>query len=806
MQKGSSGAAAVISALRFAPESGSALMRLTADEWDALLRFGDKTQLILPLHQRLGGMFPPDIREAVDRRAAGQRQRTELLKSTYRAIDDKLQRAGIPYAVLKGFTHCPGFIRDLDNRAQYDIDLYSPEAYRDVYEALRQLGYEPIQGLDRFPLDHLPTLVRKTGWEWRGDFFDPALPLSLEVHYRLWDSETERLYPKRLDEFWERKVVRNEHGLIFTSLNAADLPGYAALHLLRHVLRGDLKPLHLYELASFLHSHADNVSLWQIWKHQHDASLRALESLSFAIAERVFACKLPDAALQEIVDLPRPVLRWLEVYGDSPIRSQFHPNKHELLLHMSLLETAADRRIVFMRRMLPLRMPGPVDAVHIPEARLTWRIQIRKRWRYWLFVSSRALRHVRLIAPMIAAAVSWSLSTRGISAQFLRFLAAAAVFELGMFVFHLLYSLYLLDLGFAEDFLGANAGAMQTGGIAGAIPAGAAAARWGLSRVLAWSIAALGLVSALRVIVTTAAPLLLFAFAAGMLASCWMVCIAPVIAELSPEKHRPLLFSLFFSTGIGVGVLGGILGGELPGISSAFGTPAAYAKPVSLLAGCALMGAGAMMLSRLRLESRRSEETRLYPRNPQLWRFLLIVAMFSLGTGAFNPLYAAFLASVGNLSVESIGRVFALSQLAQVIAILLGGAAVKKFGFRGTISWSFAATAVALVCLGFGPVGLTAAGAYVAYMSFQYMSEPGMFSILMSIASPAEQKGAATLNYLAINGTQAVAALIAGAAVTKLGYGPVLGAAAAVVLLAAFLFPVLTRRAANSIAAITSAQ
>jgi predicted MFS family arabinose efflux permease len=799
-------ALAIIRALSFSPENEPTFDGIPPEHWPGLLNFGDRTQLLLPLNDRCGHMLPLSVRTQIDRRVTSQRLRTERIKGTFQAVDAALQREGIPYAVLKGFSHCPDFLQNLESRAQYDIDVYSPGHYRETYEALRRTGYEPIQGLDRFPLDHLPTLIRKTGWEWRGDFYDPDLPLSVEVHFRLWDGETERLYPEGLDQFWERCVVRQEHGLVFPSLDAVDLPAYAALHLLRHVLRGDPKPLHLYELASLLNARAQDVSFWNEWLRLHDASLRRLEAVTFQLAAHVFACRLPDAVKTEIAELPAPVLRWMDQYGDSPISSLFRPNKDELWLHMSLLESGREKRSVFLRRVFPLRLPGPVDAVHVPDERVTWRIHIRKRWRYLVFVLSRLVRHTRVLVPVLAKGTAWFLANRGISAQFLRFIAAAAVYELGLFVFYLLYSLFLLDRGFAEDFLGANAGAMQIGGIAGAVPAGVAAAKWGLSRTLTWSIATLAVISALRVLVTGSAALLTLAFAGGMLASCWMVCIAPVIAELAPEKYRPFAFSVFFSTGIGVGVLGGILGGNLPGTVTSIGVPTAYGKHASLLFGCLLIGMGSVLLSRLKLQATASEESRLYPRNPPLWRFLLAVGMFSLGTGAFNPLYAAFLSSVAHLPVDRIGTVFAVSQLAQVIAVMLGAAAVRRFGLETSISCIFAATAVALLWLGVGPAGASAAVAYVAYMSFQYMSEPGMFSMLMSLARVSERKGASTLNFLVINTTQAAAALAAGMAVTRFGYGPVLGTAAATVLLAALSFPLLTRRTSASIASITSEQ
>jgi predicted MFS family arabinose efflux permease len=743
--------------------------------------------------------------EQVKARAASQRLRVDLLRRCFLEIDHALQAAGVPYVVLKGFTHCPDFISGIEKRVQYDIDLYCANGdHVEASVALRTLGYEPISGFDDFPLDHLPTLIRKTGWEWRNDYFDVDIPLSVEVHFRLWDPGTERLNPEGLEEFWDRRIIRSDNGLTYPALHPVDNLGYASLHVLRHLLRGDLRPFHLYELASFLQNRASDEDFWPIRQQLHSSSLRQLEAVCFCLASKVFACDVPELVRPEIASLPGPVMQWFAEFGHRPIASLFHPNKDEIWLHLSLLQSAPDRFAVFFRKLVPQTLPRPLDAANLPDDQITWKIRIRRKWRYLIYVSSRLLRHVRLFVPTLANGIRWWLYQRGVSSRFLRFLAASAVFELGMFIFYMLYNLLLLDRGFHEDFLGAVGGTMQAGGIAGTLPAGLAAKQWGLKRLLVVSFMTLAVVLALRVILQGTLPLLVLSFASGALAACWAVCIAPAIADMTAEKNRPLAFSLFFSTGIGVGVLGGIVGGQMPGAFVRAGATAAVAKEAALLIGCSLVAVGALLVSRVDLASAEVGETRLYPRKPILWRLLLVISAFQLGTGAFNPLYTAFLSSQAKLPVERIGSVFAASQFAQVIAILLAPLVIRKLGLNTAIASMLAATGFALLFLGSGVAGTLAVSTLITYMCFQYMSEPGTYSMLMSLVAPAERKGASMLNFLIVNSAQAIAAFAAGFAITRLGYGPVLEIAGGLVLCAALLFRVLIPRpAAASIAPIT---
>jgi predicted MFS family arabinose efflux permease len=117
---------------------------------------------------------------------------------------------------------------------------------------------------------------------------------------------------------------------------------------------------------------------------------------------------------------------------------------------------------------------------------------------------------------------------------------------------------------------------------------------------------------------------------------------------------------------------------------------------------------------------------------------------------------------------------------------------VRRFGLLNAIVLMMAATAFGLGALAAQPAG-AAAAAYVVYMAFQWMSEPGMNTLLMNRVDKSEHSGASALNYMVAFGAQAVAAFAAGEGVSRFGYGATLSAAGALALIAAVLFRGLLR-------------
>src|SRR5579862_9302753 len=84
------------------------------------------------------------------------------------------------------------------------------------------------------------------------------------------------------------------------------------------------------------------------------------------------------------------------------------------------------------------------------------------------------------------------------SRSFWTFLFAENLYDFGLYIFVLLYNLYLLDLGYREDFLGWTASAMTAGSIIGSLPSAGVARLLGLKRMLVYGSAGMAALCAVR--------------------------------------------------------------------------------------------------------------------------------------------------------------------------------------------------------------------------------------------------------------------------------------------------------------------
>ncbi len=209
---------------------------------------------------------------------------------------------------------------------QSDIDLYCPEhSILAAQAALRSLGYESNRTLEKFPADHLPEMTRKRGWRWRGNAYDPEMPPAIDVHFCFWNFAATRLAISGVDQFWGRRIVRHTGDLSYPALCPIDSLAFNALHILRDLQRGDWVIHHVYELACFLHTHAEDEALWQTWVARPRRSLRSLQAISFWLAREWFNCCCAVAVDREMARIPRPVPQMARQIFPSPLPACFTP-------------------------------------------------------------------------------------------------------------------------------------------------------------------------------------------------------------------------------------------------------------------------------------------------------------------------------------------------------------------------------------------------------------------------------------------------------------------------------------------------
>jgi predicted MFS family arabinose efflux permease len=207
-----------------------------------------------------------------------------------------------------------------------------------------------------------------------------------------------------------------------------------------------------------------------------------------------------------------------------------------------------------------------------------------------------------------------------------------------------------------------------------------------------------------------------------------------------------------------------------------------------MLAGCGLSAAALWPVLRLRLSPATAGRGRVYPRGRFIHRYLIAFGLWNLATGAFNPLYNVYFAKILRASTQTIGSLFSVAQMAQVVALLAAPAVLRKLGLTGGISAMMVATGVTLLGLAGAPGLATASAVYAAYMGFQWMSEPGIGTLLMNRVKADERGGASALNYLVAFLAQALAASAAGAIAQQMGFPTLLLGASALAVAAGLMF------------------
>jgi len=378
----------------------------------------------------------------------------------------------------------------------------------------------------------------------------------------------------------------------------------------------------------------------------------------------------------------------------------------------------------------------------------------------------------------------------GFTKHYWTFLFAENLYDIGLYIFVLLYNLYLLDLGYREDFLGWVASAMSVGGIAGTLPAAAIVRKAGLKRTVICGSAGVAILCVLRVAVLGRPWLIGTAFLSGAVSSVWAVSLVPMVAALTNERNRATGYSIWSGWGIGLGVIVGVVAGSMTGWIRKSGLAASDvpARQIALLLGSGTALLSPLLLIRLPLGEAAKSEAKIFPRTSFVWRYLLAFSVWNLALGAFNPFFTAYFSRQLHMSVPRIGFVFSASQFVQLGGLFAAPFVLRRFGIVPGISIIQAGAALMLAALATGPSASAAGIAYAMYTMFQVMGEPATFTLLMSRVEAEHRAGASSLSFFVTSAAQAASSAVAGVSIVRFGYRPLLIFASVTTALAAWLF------------------
>ncbi|MBA3914169.1 MAG: MFS transporter [Acidobacteriales bacterium] len=386
----------------------------------------------------------------------------------------------------------------------------------------------------------------------------------------------------------------------------------------------------------------------------------------------------------------------------------------------------------------------------------------------------------------------------GLPPQLLLFYVVSTIYVSGVFIIFLLFNLYLLDLGFNEQKIGLISGTLAAGSILGNLPAGWLAQRIGLRNTILACFVGVAATTALRLSAVSLAMQIGSSALSGAVLAMWAVCAPAAVGQLADDRIRPRAFSILFASGIGAGILSGMIGGILPGGLARIWPTASAAdlkRAAILLASAVVLGA-IVPAVRLRELGARVRRRAIYPRSSVLWRFFAALAVWSLATGAFAPLAGVYFSQHLHLRVEEVGSIFSGSQMSQVAAILVAPIVLRRLGLVKGIASMQIATALSLAVLSTLTSPWQAALMYGVFTAFQWMSEPGFYSLLMDKVKEEEREGASALMALVTSSCQALSVSASGIVVRHCGYALALKAIAGMALTASLVLVWLIQPAA----------
>jgi hypothetical protein len=335
-----------------ADEADLGLPSLDTLGWRKLLSFLDEHGLTLLFRRKFPNASLPDwVNQRLEQNFAENSKRYDSILFQQRKILRAFAAQNIDATLLKGLAIALQAYPDMRDRVQYDLDFFiRPAQLQQAARVCLDSGYQ----LDKEQTpDHICMVPPET-YVWRGNFFDPLIPLKIELHGQLWH---DRYYIDLSGLLSEPETIAAQDVRLQPArlLSAVDQFVFLNLHFFRHLFQNQVRLSHLYEMGVFLKDA-------RIWSDAMDRvgerlSARGILLLNLHLVLQLF--RLPKQTMPvgaDESDLPFPVRTWLRNDAVNDLISRFYGNKNHVLLQM---EFSGARRQVLKSALAVHRLPNP---------------------------------------------------------------------------------------------------------------------------------------------------------------------------------------------------------------------------------------------------------------------------------------------------------------------------------------------------------------------------------------------------------------------------------------------------------------
>lgn len=326
-------------------------------------------------------------------------------------------------------------------------------------------------------------------------------------------------------------------------------------------------------------------------------------------------------------------------------------------------------------------------------------------------------------------------------------------------VYDVIFNLYILRLGFGEEFLGLLLSISSASIGLFSIPSGSVCDRLGQKRSLVISYAILS-ISLLLLYSSTSRETLAFAsILRGAALSLSLVVGAAFLVENSTRYERVHLFSLYYAVHTLSMLSGNLIGGLMPGLLSdllSLEQRGALAYRLALYASLAAVTVSLLPLSCIReagcLGVRRSGSPSAFrslaqERNAR--RMVLVYCLIGLGWGTSLPYFNVYFDTVLGAGTDQIGLIFSSSQLIMAAGYLMVPLLTARLGrIRMASSVQALSIPFLMVFVSASNIPVAALGYAMRYMLMN-MANPVLNSFKLEIVSSGQRAAMNSMTWTA---------------------------------------------------------